>query len=217
MVTQNRKNEKTGASGKVMQGQGIGVANDFSTATYPSTATGTGTILRADGTNWVASTATYPDTAGTAGNALTSNGTNFASTAYKGSIINIKTSNSNPADSTTYYLSNGRALGDFTTSGTSATRIYIPQSGIIVRCYGLFTVGGTLGSAQNCTVGIRLNDTTDTNVTTTFQLTATDNTFSNTGLSISVSAGDFIEFFFTGPAWTTNPTTVRTAISACIV
>jgi hypothetical protein len=53
----------------------------WSTATYPNTATGTGTILIADGTNWVASTATYPTTAGDSGNVLTSNGTNFTSTA----------------------------------------------------------------------------------------------------------------------------------------
>jgi hypothetical protein len=38
---------------------GIG---SWTTATFPSTATSTGTILRADGTNWVASTATYPNT-----------------------------------------------------------------------------------------------------------------------------------------------------------
>jgi len=53
----------------------------WSTATYPDIATGTGKILRADGTNWVATTATYPDTAGTSGNVLTSNGTNWSSTA----------------------------------------------------------------------------------------------------------------------------------------
>ncbi|OGI84144.1 hypothetical protein A2997_02170 [Candidatus Nomurabacteria bacterium RIFCSPLOWO2_01_FULL_36_10b] len=63
-----------------------------STATYPTTATGTGTILRADGTNWVASTATYPDTAGTSGNVLTSNGTNWvSSTPSSGSLITIPT------------------------------------------------------------------------------------------------------------------------------
>ncbi len=62
MVTINAANNKTGASGKVLQGQGVGTASDFSTATFPSTATGTGTILRADGTNWVATTATYPNT-----------------------------------------------------------------------------------------------------------------------------------------------------------
>lgn len=62
MTTNNAGNNKTGASGTVLQGQGVGTAADFSTATYPSTATGTGTILRANGTNWVATTATYPTT-----------------------------------------------------------------------------------------------------------------------------------------------------------
>ncbi len=47
----------------------------WSTATYPSVATSTGTILRANGTNWVASTATFADTY-TASNLLYSNGTN---------------------------------------------------------------------------------------------------------------------------------------------
>lgn len=40
-----------------------GDAPAWSTATLPPTATGTGTVLRADGTNWVASTFTIPDTA----------------------------------------------------------------------------------------------------------------------------------------------------------
>ncbi len=81
MVTNNSANIPTGATGKFCQGQGAGVALNLSTATYPSTATGTGKILRADGTNWVASTATYPDTAGTSGNVLTSDGTNWISSA----------------------------------------------------------------------------------------------------------------------------------------
>lgn len=34
----------------------------WSTPTFPNSATGTGTILRANGTNWVATTATYPNT-----------------------------------------------------------------------------------------------------------------------------------------------------------
>lgn len=62
MVTNNAVNEPTGASGTVLQGQGVGTASSFSTATFPSTATSTGTVLRADGTNWSATTATYPTT-----------------------------------------------------------------------------------------------------------------------------------------------------------
>ena len=49
--------------GKVLQvssAAAVGLA--YSTATYPVTATGTGTLLRADGTNWVATTSTYPNT-----------------------------------------------------------------------------------------------------------------------------------------------------------
>lgn len=51
----------TGSSGQLLQSAG---ATDpaWTTATYPSTATGTGTILRANGTNWLATTSTYPDT-----------------------------------------------------------------------------------------------------------------------------------------------------------
>lgn len=50
-----------GSTGTVLQGN-TGADPSFSTATYPSTATGTGTLLRADGTNWVATTSTYPNT-----------------------------------------------------------------------------------------------------------------------------------------------------------
>lgn len=62
MVTNNCLNEPTATAGKVLQGQGVGTTSAFSTATYPATATGTGTILRADGTNWTATTTTYPNT-----------------------------------------------------------------------------------------------------------------------------------------------------------
>ena len=86
----------SGSGGQILLSGGSigggGTAPSWSTATYPTTATGTGTILRADGTNWVASTATYPDTAGTSGNVLTSNGTNWvSSTPSSGSLITIPT------------------------------------------------------------------------------------------------------------------------------
>ncbi len=51
-----------GSAGQVLQSGGASADPTYSTATYPSTATGTGTILRADGTNWIATTATYPNT-----------------------------------------------------------------------------------------------------------------------------------------------------------
>jgi hypothetical protein len=127
MATNGPQNIQTAASGQVLQGAGVGVAPAFSTATYPATATGTGKILRADGTNWVATTATFPDTAGSSGNVLQSNGTNWSSAA--------------PSSS----------------AGLTAC---------------LATATG------------------------------------NTGLSLSLVAGDYLKWGFTGPVWTTNPTTV---------
>lgn len=56
MVTNSPANIPTAASGKVLQGQGIGTANAFSTATYPSTGGTASTIMRSDGTNWVNTT-----------------------------------------------------------------------------------------------------------------------------------------------------------------
>jgi hypothetical protein len=50
-----------GSSGQVLQSGGNAANPAYSTATFPATATGTGTILRADGTNWSATTATYPN------------------------------------------------------------------------------------------------------------------------------------------------------------
>lgn len=66
-------------TGKILQGV---TASDpaFSTATYPSVATGTGTFLQADGTNWVPTTATFPGTATSTGTILRANGTNWVAT-----------------------------------------------------------------------------------------------------------------------------------------
>lgn len=50
-----------GSTGQVLQAN-TSADPTYSTATYPSTATATGTLLRADGTNWVATTSTYPTT-----------------------------------------------------------------------------------------------------------------------------------------------------------
>ena len=51
-----------GTAGQVLQSGGNAANPAYSTATYPSVASGAGTILRADGTNWLATTATYPNT-----------------------------------------------------------------------------------------------------------------------------------------------------------
>lgn len=91
--TGNVQQIATGSTGQVLQSNGASALATFSTATYPSTATGAGTILRADGTNWVASTATFADTYA-ASNLLYSNGTNTVTglaTAIDGVLITSHT------------------------------------------------------------------------------------------------------------------------------
>jgi hypothetical protein len=210
MATNGPQNIQTAASGQVLQGAGVGVAPAFSTATYPATATGTGKILRADGTNWVATTATFPDTAGSSGNVLQSNGTNWSSAAPSSSAgltACLATATGNPLDSTTYYLETG-AFDIRTATGFPQGTFRVPFACTITKAVGIFSVAGTLGSNQNCTLFLRKNDTTNTNISTTIQLTSATVAVSNTGLSLSLVAGDYLKWGFTGPVWTTNPTTV---------
>lgn len=78
-----------GSAGQLFQSNGSGSAPAYTTATYPATATGTGTLLRANGTNYVASTATFADTYA-ASTLLYSNGANAVvglATANNGVLI----------------------------------------------------------------------------------------------------------------------------------
>lgn len=86
-------------------------------------------------------------------------------------------------------------------------RIYIPKAGAIKVCYAHFH-SGTAGTAENWSLYIRLNNTTDTLVQTV-GLSNAHRVFSNTGLSIAVAAGDYIELKEIQPTWATNPANVR--------
>lgn len=171
--------------------------------------------LTAQGTVYYNGTGTFSGIDGsTSGRVLTSNGTGVAPSfqaAPSGSGITgfVATGQAGapPADSTTYYLNQSGVLTASTTS-TIATTFFAVSSVTITKVYGIAKVSATLGSAENCTVFIRVNNTTNTNITTTLQLNSAENAFNNSGLSISLNAGDFFVFGFTGPAWATNPTGV---------
>lgn len=156
---------------------------------------------------------------GTANDVLTSNGASALptfKTPNGGLIYEISSNANSPIDGATYFISQSITFIGTTTSGSAGTRYYIVQTGTIKTCYGAITVQGTLGSNENCTIALRLNNTTDTNVTTTLQLTAASNAFNNSGLSIAVAAGDYFEVKFIGPTWATNPTTVAISLSVYI-
>lgn len=111
-----------------------------------------------------------------------------------------------PADSTTYYW------GNLFTSQPSINavreQIYIPKTGTIKRIDMRWNyTNGTPGF--NTEVYIRLNNTTDTPVTTTLDLSNSPTVVSKSDLAIAVVAGDYIELKYVTPAWTpTNPTAV---------
>ena len=124
--------------------------------------------------------------------------------------LNAQLTATGPADSTTYY-------SDYANQGvTTADRVrtYIPQSGTITKCYLSVVTAGTLGTTETSTLSIRLNNTSDTTVTSSLANDALTIGYSNTALSIAVVAGDYIQLKWVTPAWVTNPTNVE--ISAFI-
>jgi hypothetical protein len=112
----------------------------------------------------------------------------------------------NPADATTYYFGVWESKAPNTTA--AFRRIYIvDRPGIITGCHVIITASG-LGSAETSTMSIRHNNTTDTTISSAITVTTSLQVFSNTGLSIAVSIGDYIEFKWVTPTWGTNPTGV---------
>jgi len=69
-----------GSAGTILQSGGAAALPTFSTATYPSVATSTGSFIYANGTNFVASTSLWPNTVGTVGKIIRSDGTTNAYT-----------------------------------------------------------------------------------------------------------------------------------------
>jgi len=107
-----------------------------------------------------------------------------------------------PVDATTYYLGAQPTV----TPGVVASgrRIYIPRAGTVTSVYIVFT--GTTGSSETSTVSFRLNNTTDTTISSSVDLSASPAVYSNTALSIAVAAGDYFEIKWVTPTWVTNPT-----------
>lgn len=118
----------------------------------------------------------------------------------------------NYADSTTYYSGYS---GNISTTANQG-KVPIPKAGTIQRIDVVMQVSGTLGTNEDTTIALRLNDTTDYNVTTTAQLTAIWQSYSLTGQTIAVVAGDFFELKVVTPAWATNPTVVRLWVTVYI-
>lgn len=173
-----------GSTGQMLQSGGGGAtAMAWTTATYPATATSTGTILQANGTNWVATTATYPGTAAGTGTLLRANGTNWlASTATWPDTTTINQILYSSAGNTVTGLATGNngVLG--TSSGGVPSITSTPTLGVNGGTGGQITLNGsTSGSAA-----IRVAAAAGTS--TVFQLPATNG--SNTNILQTDGAGN---------------------------
>ena len=91
-----------------------------------------------------------------------------------------------PADATTYYFG-GHPAG--WTASSPINKLYIPRAGKLVKAR--IFLNGVNGSAETSTVSFRLNDTTDTTITSTLACNAFPATAVNSALSVVVAEDDY--------------------------
>jgi hypothetical protein len=141
-------------------------------------------------------------------NILTTTVTNGGGYAVRGALATISTT---PTQAVNYYIG-GNAINAL--SGTQQSRrIYIPKAGTITSVYGHFQQTAS-GSGNLGTLAVNVNNGSYTTISTAAH-NVNPTVYSNTGLSISVAAGDYIEFRWTCPA-TTAPTNVNAEVIAYI-
>ena len=104
------------------------------------------------------------------------------------------------ADACTYYFGSN-VLAPIVTADRS--RVYIPKTGAIKSAV-IFGYSSTAGTGEAWTMCIRKNNTTDTLVQS-LSCASSSRLWCNTGLNISVNAGDYIEMKTVFPTWATNP------------
>lgn len=117
-----------------------------------------------------------------------------------------------PADTTSYYF----VEPTLTQTTDTSVKWVIPKAGTIKSASVNVIVVGTLSSGEDSTIAIRLNATTDINISTIVETNATSQTYSVSGLSQAVAVGDFISIKFATPTWVTNPTSVKISASVYI-
>jgi len=121
--------------------------------------------------------------------------------------LTIQSSQINLANATTYYF--GGFAGSQPTTVAALVPVTAPKAGVLTNVHLIAWVNGTLATAGNCTLSIRVNNTTDYLVTNTLALTAVTNKVNVDTLTIPIAEYDEIEFKLLTPTWATPPTQVR--------
>jgi hypothetical protein len=145
----------------------------------PATGTPTGLFLKDDGT-WAA----------------------VAGGGGLGYTINVQALTSSPADAATIYFG---MLPKAPVTSAAISKVYIRKGGTI-KIAQIYCYSGTAGTSEAWSLYVRKNNTTDYLIAT-LSVATSERVFSNTGLSIAVAVGDYIEIKGIQPTWTTNPAT----------
>ena len=119
-----------------------------------------------------------------------------------GYIINVQALTSSPADGATIYFG---MLPKAPTTTANISKVYINQAGTI-KIAEIYCYSGTAGTAENWSMYIRKNNSTDTLIKT-LGVNTNERRFTNNALNIAVAAGDYIEIKCINPTWATNPAT----------
>lgn len=119
-----------------------------------------------------------------------------------GYTINVQALTSSPVDAQTVYFG---MLPKAPVTTANISKIYIRKAGTI-KIAEIYCYSGTAGTNQAWSLYIRKNNTTDYLIAT-LSVATNERVFSNTGLSIPLAVGDWIEIKGVQPTWTTNPLT----------
>jgi hypothetical protein len=119
-----------------------------------------------------------------------------------GYTLSVQALTSSPVDAQTIYFGN---LPKAPVTTANISKVYIPRAGTIKRAE-IYCYSGTAGTNQAWSGYIRLNNTTDTLIST-LSVATSERVFTNSSLAISVVAGDYFEIKFINPTWATNPLT----------
>jgi len=115
-------------------------------------------------------------------------------------LIQFEVQNIAMNDSTTYYLS----IVSYSTNA-NLSRIYVPRKGVIRSCEIFYNHTTQDCTAENTTVGIKVNDTTLGTIYTG-SLANANSPLEIDNLNLPVDKGDYIHLTIDTPAWVTNPT-----------
>lgn len=128
-------------------------------------------------------------------------------TNLRRSIMYLAANVVSPADATTYYFGGLQASAPSTSA--DARRVYFPVN-CTIKAVTISSYHNTTSTSETLSYYIRVNNTTDYTISTTAVITTGSdyNAFSNTGLTVPINSGDYIEIKVVCPTWATNPTNV---------